>query len=104
MAIDRAIFDVFHQVVGGSSILDWLAIFLAQYLPYFLFIGTLIFFFRLSFWKNKLIVLFQSFLALILARGIVVEAIRFFYNRPRPFIALEFKPLVDATSYAFPSG
>jgi undecaprenyl-diphosphatase len=42
--------------------------------------------------------------AVILSRGIITEVIRFFYNRPRPFLALSFVPLLNENSGSFPSG
>lgn len=38
------------------------------------------------------------------ARGVFVEIIRYFYHRPRPYIVQNIQPLIDETSWSFPSG
>lgn len=43
-------------------------------------------------------------MAIILARGIITEAIRFFYHSPRPFEALSFSALISESGSSFPSG
>ena len=44
-------------------------------------------------------------LSLLLARGILTELIRYFYHRPRPFLVLDFEPLIEKMNQgALPSG
>lgn len=40
----------------------------------------------------------------VLARGVLTEVIRYFYNRPRPYEALDLWPLFQNAAYSFPSG
>lgn len=87
-------------------ILDWLMIFLAEYSGYFLIFGALyLIFFRPGEWKVRCQQFLYAVLSLVLSRGIFAEIIRFFYNRPRPFLVLDIQPLFnhEATA-ALPSG
>ena len=105
MPIDLYIFNFIHQFAGRFWPLDWLGIFLAEYLPYILILAALYFWLKQKTGKEKL--WFFSFAALstILSRGIITEVIRFFYDRLRPFLALNFNPLIARDmSGSFPSG
>jgi undecaprenyl-diphosphatase len=99
-----ALFDVIHSLSGRFVFLDAIAIFFAQYLAYFLVLG----FFALLFFqkgaRNRFYHFCETALAIILARGIVTEVIRFFYDHPRPFDALGFSPLIPESGPSFPSG
>lgn len=108
--MDQQIFQLLHQIAGKSGILDGLLVFLAEYLPYLLVIIFLLLFF-FSFrkdetsWLRRFYFLFLTVLSLLIGRGIVVAVIKFFWPYPRPFVALDFKPLIDmAAAPAFPSG
>lgn len=104
--MDSLVFDFFHSLAGRLAVLDWLIVFFAVYLPYFLIAGLLLFLFksvRRSF-SARAFFLTEVLLSVILARGVLVELIRFFYHRPRPFTALGFTPLIFAESFSFPSG
>lgn len=103
--MDQQLFSLIHSLAGKSHFFDFLGIFLADYLGYFLILAAIFFVFSLKDWKIK----YQSFalilLSLILSRGILTELIRFFYYRPRPFVVLEFSPLIEEINKgAFPSG
>ena len=103
--IDQKIFNLIHSLSGHYKILDLLGIFLAQYLPYLLIIGFAILLLLEKNWRRRLYQLFLVSLSVLLARGLAVEVIRFFYQKQRPYIALAFRPLIDLDfSYAFPSG
>ncbi|OGK15137.1 hypothetical protein A2690_00020 [Candidatus Roizmanbacteria bacterium RIFCSPHIGHO2_01_FULL_39_12b] len=105
MKIDLYIFDSIHQFAGIFWPLDWLGILGAKYLPYLLIIAALYFLFRLKTSKEKLFFLSFTALATLLSRGIITEAFRFFYDRPRPFVALGFQPLISQDiAGSFPSG
>jgi undecaprenyl-diphosphatase len=93
------IFNLAHQ----SSILDKLGIFLASYLPYILFFSALVLIFAEHGWRRRILFLFYLALTIVLSRGVIVEAINFFYPRPRPFEVLGFSPLVSAGGPSFPS-
>ena len=104
--MDLKIFNFFHSIAGRAGLTDFLIIFFAKILPYFLVFGALIFFTRFikGKFKKKFFVFGQTILTLILARGILTETIRFFYHRPRPFLTLDFTPLATSDSFSFPSG
>lgn len=46
----------------------------------------------------------RALIAGVIARGVFVEIIRYFYHRPRPYIVQNIQPLLDETSWSFPSG
>lgn len=102
--MDTEIFRIFHSIAGWSDLLDWLVIFLAEYLPYLLIISWLFFILRLENKRYKIFIFLFTVLALVLARGIITETIRFFYQRPRPFEFLNLQPLFLNRGPSFPSG
>lgn len=103
--MDTKIFEWIHNWTGQYKILDLLGIFLAEYLPYILIIIFVILVLLEKDWRKRLYQLFLGALSVLLARGIIVEIIRYFYQSPRPYIALVFKPLIDLEfSNSFPSG
>ena len=102
MSLDLAIFDGIHSLANQSKILDWLGIFLASYLPYFLVLGLILYFIKYR--ANFQLFAFIA-LSFILSRGLIVEVIRFIYSRARPFMELDFIPLINHSGgQAFPSG
>lgn len=102
----------FNSWTGVSSFFDWVIVFLATYLLYVV-IAALLLFAALTFLsrfreyrrKNLELVIF-AFVSAFIARFGVTELIRFFYNRPRPFEALDgVRQLVDHVGGgSFPSG
>ncbi len=103
--MDTIIFQSIHSVTGRFFALDLLAIFFAQYLPYCLFAAFVVLIFYRKNWQTRYYFIFLSLLSILLARGLVVEIIRFFYPRLRPFVLLQFSPLINQSSSAsFPSG
>lgn len=99
--LDVKLFRAINDLAGRSETWDGILSFAAEYsLIIFSLILILLFFSRRKlFWTA----LFSS----ILARGILVELIRFFYRRPRPFAALENVKLLiekEAGEPSFPSG
>ncbi|MDI6820753.1 MAG: phosphatase PAP2 family protein [Patescibacteria group bacterium] len=101
--MDLFIFQSIHSFADKFKILDFFGVFLADYLPYLLFIAVLVFLWREKLKKRKLIILFSLVLAVIISWGFLVDVIRFFYDRPRPFLTLSFVPLIDESSPSFPS-
>jgi undecaprenyl-diphosphatase len=102
---DVALFNSIHGLAGVSRLLDFMGIFFAEYAGYFL-IGI---FLVWLFWKyegrQRLYILLFTSLSLIISRGIMTEVIRFAYHRLRPFVALQFTPLIEqADKGSFPSG
>ena len=103
--LDSFLFNVIHGFSGQVKILDWLAVFLAEYLGYFLIIWAIILIFKESSFQKRFYYFALTAVSLILSRGLIAETIRFFYYRPRPFEALNFIPLINQdTVAAFPSG
>lgn len=105
MEFDTALFTAIHRYAGASRLLDFAAVFAAEYLPYILLVvfGYVVWFGRPR--ERRLDRLFFSLFALILSRGIITEVVRVIVERPRPFAALEFAPLIGpVASYSFPSG
>lgn len=105
MDLDIVLFRALNGLTGQWRILDWGFIFLADHLAYFLAAAAVIFILRAGHWRKRWFVFAESALAVILGRGIVVELIRFFYNRPRPFVVFQLDLLVgEVHSGSFPSG
>ena len=91
----------FLNTFGHNAASDKLLIMADKYGLYFFAAVVLIYFFlnRTTFWRAAI--------AAVLARGVIVEAIRFFYHRPRPFLALDqARQLIEknSTEGSFPSG
>lgn len=89
MNYDIKIFQLINNLAGHSKILDKVAIFAADYLPYLL--GIFLIFFL--FWPKReriknIMMVFFSIMAALIARVVVKGIIVFFYERPRPYISL----------------
>ncbi len=98
--------EVFRLVFGWAYKnvwLDRLGVFAAEYLPYILFLSALVLIFSEAGWRRRIFFFSQLILVLVLARGIIVEAVHFFYPVARPFVALGFSPLIFESGQAFPS-
>lgn len=105
MAFDRLVFELIHAAYRRNALLDVLGIFFAEYLPYFILVGFSLYLVIREQGTQRVYGFFLAAFALVLSRGIVVEIIRFFYHRPRPFVALSFEPLITPIdSFSFPSG
>lgn len=106
MTLETNIFNALHGLAGQSAILDWLIVFFAKYLGFFLIAGAIWLILREKDWRP----ISRNFafvaLSVILSRGLLTEIIRFFHNRPRPFVAMNFEPLFNhsAIEAALPSG
>lgn len=105
MTIDQTIFNLIHGLAGKWWPLDWLGIFFAQYLGYLIVLVAIFIFIKEKNWRQRIYFFALASLSVILARGLITEIIRFFYYRPRPFLALQIKPLADHdVTSSFPSG
>lgn len=103
-AIDYSISTTLVSLVGRWPLLDSIAVFFAQYAGYGLLIFLAILFLAQRAWGT---VVLQAMVAAFISRGILTEAIRFFWQRARPFEALSFSPLVQKLAEvhsSFPSG
>lgn len=105
-SFDYSLFHFINGLAHHNKIIDWLAVFFAGYLQYLLIILFLCLIFILAKdWRYRLHVFLVFLLSAILSRGLITEIIRFFYNRPRPFLALHFTPLIkQELTGSFPSG
>jgi undecaprenyl-diphosphatase len=104
MNIDKLILLFLNQVAGINFYLDLFFYFFASILPYLFIISLLLFLIR-SAKKNGWLVseaLFTGFFA----RHGMVEALRYFFPRTRPFLVLEEVKLLlpYKESMSFPSG
>jgi undecaprenyl-diphosphatase len=105
-SLDEKIFSFIHQLVGKSRLLDLSAIFFADYSGYILILIALVLIFSAKKYKDRIYNLAFVSLALLLSSGIFTPTIRFFFFRERPFVHLDFIPLITKSSFeaAFPSG
>lgn len=99
-----AVFNFIFRFAHRSFLLDSFGVFLAEYLPYFLGLGVLLFIFSEKNGRRRWFYLAEMALALILSRGILTELIRHFYYHPRPFDALGVVNLIAESGASFPSG
>lgn len=105
MTIDTNIFYFFNGLVGHSPIFDIIVIFLAKYLQYLLAILFLAFlFFIQKKNKEKIHIFLITIFSALVARIAIVELIRIFYHRPRPFVIYDVHQLIPENGYSFPSG
>jgi undecaprenyl-diphosphatase len=102
-ALDQEVFKFIFIAAHRNGFLNFLAIFFAQYLPYLMAIAFLILAYYQKGWRRKLYLFCEGALAIILARGIVTEVIRYFYHEPRPFAFYGFTPLINEAGWSFPS-
>ncbi len=103
-ALNQDIFRFLFESTRGNPFFAVAIVFFAKYLPYLLVAGFLVLILSKKDWRPRLFLAGEGALALIISRGIITEAIRFFYHHARPFEALSLAPLVSAMGNSFPSG
>jgi undecaprenyl-diphosphatase len=109
--LDVRILYFFNNLAGKSRPFDALAVFLAAHLQYFL-AALFPLFLYLSAYSNqeKLAIGWITATSILVARFGVIEAIRLWYRRPRPFFALPVHKLLSNDWFysdmepSFPSG
>ena len=101
--MDLFLFNILHKFGAISSVLDWFALFVAQYLPYILVLAAVIVIFRNKNWRFKMWTFLVLIFSLLLSYGFFNTIIHYAYGRPRPFTALGFTPPFSETSSSFPS-
>ncbi|MGC9046861.1 MAG: phosphatase PAP2 family protein [Minisyncoccia bacterium] len=102
--MDLTVFNFLHSLTSYSAILNLMFIFFAKYLP--VLMGLFLIYFILR-EKNLLFKIFKFLffsLTSIISYGIFTQTIRFFYHHPRPFVVLNFQPLIIDKTFSFPSG
>ena len=104
MNIDLYLFNQINGLAGKSICLDGLAIFFARYFEYFLILALLLF--LVKNFKKYWPMVVQSFLSAILARLVITNFIRWFWQRPRPFVVNHINLLFsyNPAEPSFPSG
>ncbi|MBN2198150.1 phosphatase PAP2 family protein [Candidatus Wolfebacteria bacterium] len=103
--MDIFIFKLINGFAGKWWIFDWLGIFFAKYSGYLMILVAIFILLKQRDWRDKIYFFALSGLSFILARGLIVEIIRFFYYRPRPFLSLQIHFLINhASTGSFPSG
>ncbi len=102
--MDYYLFELINGLVGRWQGLDFLGVFLSDYLGYFLITALLLLFFLRfhKFWRAVV----GSLLSALLARLVLTNIIYWLWARPRPFEAIEgVKTLLeDPGNASFPSG
>ena len=98
-------YQLITQLAGQYPALDFLGIFLARYLPYFIGIAFIAFFVLMRDKRKKLNLFYFWGFSTLLANGIIEPAINFFYFRERPFVIFDTVPLVpmEVANASFPS-
>jgi len=95
----------FNNLTGKSQVFDFLTVFLASYLQYFLIAAfLLLLYFSVYSRREKLTIFWVTTISVIVARLGVTEIIRFFCHRPRPFLTYQLYPLISESGWSFPSG
>jgi len=98
------IFQGLFGLAHANVFMDALIVFFGKYLAYLLAVGWAWFLFaRFGGWRSRLMFFVETALAVIVSRGILTEAIRFFFPVVRPFAALKLEPLLLESSNSFPS-
>jgi len=105
MTTDIKLLYFLNILAGKSQIFDFLTIFLASYLQYFLVAAfLLLLYFSVYSKREKLTIFWVTAISVVVARLGVTEIIRFFYHRPRPFLTYQLYPLISENEWSFPSG
>ncbi|MEK7635558.1 MAG: phosphatase PAP2 family protein [Patescibacteria group bacterium] len=104
--MDVYIYQAINEFSRRYWLVDYIAIFTAEYLGYFLVLTALFFIFKEKKWSDKIYFFSLISLSLILSRGIIAEVIKFFSHRQRPFVSLNIQPLIEKNDIymSFPSG
>ena len=93
MNIDLYLFNLINEFAGRWAWLDYFGIFCADYLGYvLLFVLAILLLVNLKkYWKIVVLSVFSA----IISRFVLAEIIRFIWFRPRPFVSLNFIPLIQ---------
>ena len=100
--MDASLFNLINQFALTWFWLDVLAIFLAEYFGYVLLFSLL--FFLMHRFRKYFKMIIEAIISAILARFVIVELVRWIYQRPRPFVENNVNLLLTHNSFAFPSG
>jgi len=105
MNLDLYVFNLLNGLAGKWLILDYLGIFVAKYLGYFLLIFLIILLLKdfKKYWQMVL----EALLVAFFVRFFLVEIIRFLWFRSRPFVENQVNLLLvnyNPNESSFPSG
>ena len=105
-SFDYSLFQFINGLAHQNKFFDGLIVFLAGYFQYILLVLAIyLLLAKIKDWRRQFYILSVFLLSAIISRGLMTEIIRFFYNRPRPFLALNFAPLIkQELTGSFPSG
>ena len=99
--MDLYFFNQINQFAFKWPLLDFLAVFLADYFGYVLILSLLLIVLLRNYWK----ILLEALAAAFLSRFIITELIRWFWQKPRPFVDNTVNLLLEhPDTAAFPSG
>ena len=102
--MDTSLFYFFYNL-GQKINTDGLIVFLGSYLIYLAVAIFLFLLFKEKDLKKRVYWINLFLLVEIAGRGVLTQAIRFFYDRPRPFASLGLEPLIShSPGGSFPSG
>lgn len=105
MSFDISLFHLINSAIGRSVLFDGIILFFAIY---FIVVALAVFCvaaIRSRARDSKSILLYVvAMFSAFFARFGVASGIRFFYHRPRPFLALDAPHLFTDSAFAFPSG
>ena len=111
MMLDVRFLHFFNWLVGTSQVFDVLIVFFSSYVQYVLVaVFLLLVYFSEYSRKQKRSILLVTMISSLIARFGITEIIRFFYHRPRPFLALPVNKLLSNGWFysdnagSFPSG
>jgi len=105
MTLDTELLFLLNSLAGQSALLDGVIVFFAKYLAYITVAALLVLLYFSSYaHREKLRIFFVAIAAGLVARYGAVELVRYFYERPRPFVDLEVTQLLSHTAGSFPSG
>ena len=103
---DSFILHLFNGWAEKGALVAWLALFFAEYFPYFWVLGAVFLILKERDFKARWRFFALASLSVLFSRGILTEAIRFFYYRPRPFLADDSLVVLvnHSPTSSFPSG
>lgn len=100
--MDLYLFNLINQFALKWPWLDFLAVILAEFLPYLLIIALIIF--LLKDYKKHSKMIIEALIAAFFARFAIVSFIRWILPRARPFINNNVNLLFEHSGSSFPSG
>jgi undecaprenyl-diphosphatase len=102
-ALDQRVFEFIYGFGHHNAFWDALSIFFAEYLPYLLVLAFLVLVYYQKSGRRRIYLFCEAALAIILARGVITEVIRYFYHAVRPYSFYGVTPLISEGGWSFPS-